>query len=102
VKTRIALAAAVVLTVASILLLLRQQPQVHAQQPEVAGKWEYKVVTFSGTDKDMTKQLIALTSDRWEYVGLVAGPYYAPGGIAVRGGLALNHSGCVALRRPKK
>ena len=83
-------------------LLLGRDPQAQAQRNDpVPVKWEHKVVIFSGTDKEMTKQLNQLTDEGWEYVGLIASPYYVPGGGVIGRGEA-HYSGSVALRRPKK
>jgi hypothetical protein len=82
-------------------LLVGRHPQAQAQHPEAAAKWEYKVVTFSGTDEKMAKQLNDLADEGWEYVGLVAAPYWVPAGTVVGRG-EVSRSGSVALRRPKK
>src|SRR5262249_40806740 len=82
-------------------LLLGRDPQAQAQRnPPVPVKWEYKVVTFSGTDKEMTKQRNDLADEGWGYTGLAAPPYYPPGG-AVVGRAEVRQGGAVALRRPK-
>jgi hypothetical protein len=83
-------------------LLLGRGPQAQAERNvPVPVKWEYKVVTFSGTDTEMTKKLTELNDEGWEYVGLVASPYYVPGaGVLGRG--AAHDAGSVALRRLKK
>src|SRR5262245_48613562 len=84
-----------------MVLLLLWDPNAPARRAGSAAKWEYTVVTFSGTEEQMTKQLNELAGEGWEYVGLVATPHPEPGSDRSRQSGTVRREGSVALKRPK-
>jgi hypothetical protein len=87
-----AVAVAVGITLGLALSFVASHPEARAAGPKQ--KWEFKVVSFGGEDKNVAKELQELADDGWEYVGLIGTSTYSPRGLFV--------NSRVAFKRPRK
>jgi hypothetical protein len=101
-KTASFLAAA--FTIGLVTVYFWSRSPAHAQRPEAAPTWEFKVVRIASDQlkesdriETMTKQMNEAAAGGWEYVGLVAVPVREPFKTGSHSG-----DGYVAFRRPKK